>query len=179
MKRRTLKQMMQPKKRARVSWQTLHVLWREIVFARAHYKCEYPGCRVNAKILNPHHVIGKRTFSTKYDPDNGLCLCSYHHTGGNDAVHAGSITFWKTIFDHGVRTEAWLERLQEKAAITVKKSTFDREAHKEYLEGILREVRKNNASARIKGSYFTSYRKMCSSHESTPKRLSPQRRYAA
>ena len=142
MKRRTLKQMMKPHKRARVSWQTLHVLWREIVFMRAHYKCEYPGCRVNAKILNPHHVIGKRNFSTRYDPDNGLCLCSYHHTGGKEAVHAGAVTFWRKIFESGVRTEAWFERLQERAAISIKKSTFDREAHKEYLEGVLKELRK-------------------------------------
>ncbi len=138
MKRRTAKQ---PKKRAKVSWQTLHVLWREIIFERARYRCEYPGCTVNAKYMNPHHVLSKRHLVTKYDPDNGLCLCTRHHTGGDEAVHAGAVDFWDRIFSADVRTREWYEELRRRANTVIKAKDYDREGQKLYLERMLKEVK--------------------------------------
>lgn len=48
------------------------VLWSEIVKIRAGYKCELCGKKEN---LQSHHVFGRRANSTRFDTNNGVCLC--------------------------------------------------------------------------------------------------------
>lgn len=43
-------------------------------------KCLFPGCQVTdlAKLQNSHY-IGRATKSTRYDPENCISLCWFHH----------------------------------------------------------------------------------------------------
>lgn len=100
-----------------------HELWREIVYARANYRCEFPGCNKNIS-LNPHHIYSKGRFRhMRYDIDNGICLCSWHHTLGNEAAHK-DINFKEKITGKRgglvVRTEQFLQLLERKAMTTQK-----------------------------------------------------------
>ena len=91
-----------------------HELWREIVFARANYKCEYPGC-TNTHQLNPHHYRTKGAFPhLKYDIDNGIALCSWHHTLGGYSAHKDP-NFKDILIGSGVRTKEWASKLDLKA----------------------------------------------------------------
>jgi len=51
--------------------------WAKEVKERAGMKCEYCG-RIDT--LNSHHIFSRSNQSTRYDLDNGVCLCVAHHT---------------------------------------------------------------------------------------------------
>lgn len=54
----------------------LIALWQEIIKRRAKYFCEY--CRRTNR-LQAHHIFSKTNVGTRWDPSNGVCLCSGHH----------------------------------------------------------------------------------------------------
>jgi len=90
-------------------------LWREVVFLRAGYRCEYPGCRRgNREYLNPHHIYSRIHGSTKFDPDNGMCLCSGHHTLNENSAHHDP-EFKEIIIANGVRTREFYDKLRMRA----------------------------------------------------------------
>lgn len=91
-----------------------HELWRAIVFARANNKCEYPGC-VNTHQLNPHHYRTKGAFPhLRYDIENGIALCAWHHTLGGYSAHKDP-NFKDILISSGVRTKEWSQRIDLKA----------------------------------------------------------------
>lgn len=53
--------------------------WRKSVYKRDHHQCQWPGCSLKRK-LNAHHI---RTWANypalRFDVNNGITLCSYHH----------------------------------------------------------------------------------------------------
>lgn len=52
--------------------------WSYLVKVRAWNKCEIPWCtRWN---LNSHHIFTRMNYTTRFDLDNWICLCSRHHT---------------------------------------------------------------------------------------------------
>jgi len=62
-------------------------LWKECVKLRAHNKCEAPLCPVTKK-LNAAHIEDYNTHRfLRYDLNNGLCLCPFHHKWGADSAH--------------------------------------------------------------------------------------------
>ena len=61
-------------------------LWAELVKAKAGYKCEWWNCR-KIEYLNAHHLFSKSHFSTRYDLDNGMSLCSGHHSLNTNSAH--------------------------------------------------------------------------------------------
>lgn len=100
-----------------------HKLWREILYLRAGYKCEYYGCHREA--TQPHHIKTKgHCRHLRFDPDNGMALCYPHHKGSNDAAHS-DIHFKDKILGKypgfkAIRTEQWLELLDRKSGATQK-----------------------------------------------------------
>ncbi len=62
-------------------------LWKEIVKLRAEKRCENPPCK-KTKRLQAHHV---ESYSTnkflRYDPENGVCLCTTDHKFGRHSAH--------------------------------------------------------------------------------------------
>lgn len=91
----------------------LLALWREVVFKQAGGRCEYPGCR-KAEYLNAHHIYSRSHRSTRYDPSNGMCLCSGHHTLNRNSAHHDP-DFKEIIIAAGVRTREFYDRLRFRA----------------------------------------------------------------
>lgn len=75
--------------------------WSELVKLRAGNKCEYCGKK---SPLNSHHIFSRSKKSTRWLPENGICLCVGHHT------------FSSTFSAHLTPTEFtyWLERYKGK-----------------------------------------------------------------
>ena len=87
-------------------------LWAKLVKLRAHNKCEYPNCtKVNK--LDAHHIYGRTNYNCRYDLDNGVCLCSGHHTFRKDSAHNAPLDFLEKLITK--RGSAWFVRLRKKA----------------------------------------------------------------
>lgn len=103
-------------------------LWSEAVKLEAGNKCEMCG---EAKTLNSHHVYSRSRMSTRWDLQNGICLCAYHHTLGNESAHKSPMEFTEWIKDK--RGVAWYESLKNKVLRLVKPTL---EEKKEILQGL-------------------------------------------
>ena len=108
-------------------------LWADIVRERAGWRCEYPDCDIHATQLHPHHFYSRRHAAIRYDPDNGLCLCSHHHTMGSFSAHHDP-DFKDRIISTGVRTPEWNDKLREKRNMIVKNNKAFKEDAYEKLK---------------------------------------------
>ena len=94
-----------------VSDEYLLGVFLEIVGLRARWKCEFPGCPMFGKDLNPHHYFSRDNHSVRYNPDNGLWLCTPHHNGDLLSAHKSPDQFISIIILYEVRTQEWLDDL--------------------------------------------------------------------
>jgi len=120
------KNVLKPKKekRKKVSDRHLLKLWAEKVKERSGYRCEYPCCTVRTSQLHPHHIYSRRHAATRYDPDNGMCLCAHHHTLGSESAHHDP-DFKEKIIAGGVRTRVDFDFLRyKKETITKNNQEF-------------------------------------------------------
>jgi 5-methylcytosine-specific restriction endonuclease McrA len=68
----------------------LYKEWRQKIYKRDHFQCQWPNCKVKTK-LQAHHI---RTWADypglRYHPDNGITLCKNHHSmiRGQEDVYA-------------------------------------------------------------------------------------------
>jgi len=90
-------------------------LWAEAVKIAAGQKCEYCGI---SKSLNSHHIFSRTNLATRWDMDNGICLCVSHHVFGIFSAHKSPIEFIEWL--RTVRGEEWYERLRSKAKSVAK-----------------------------------------------------------
>ncbi|MCK4320968.1 hypothetical protein KAX08_00395 [candidate division WOR-3 bacterium] len=94
----------------------LDKLWAEIIKKRADYRCEYrePANRCKKMTyLNTHHIFSRSNLSVRWDLDNGVCLCSGHHTLNNNSAHKAPAEFIEWIKEMwGIE---WYENLRKKA----------------------------------------------------------------
>lgn len=67
-------------------------LWSKAVKARAGYKCEKENC--NNKDLQSHHVVSRTNYALRFDVENGVALCTYHHLFW---AHKDALAFTKWI----------------------------------------------------------------------------------
>jgi len=73
----------------------LYVRWAAAVKKRDHYVCQLCGAR---GALNSHHLNGWNTFpDERYDVDNGITLCLFHHDDFHNKYGRGGNT--KEQFD--------------------------------------------------------------------------------
>lgn len=56
-------------------------LWRDIIKTRANKKCE--RCS-RTEELHSHHIIKRTYWPTRWDLDNGICLCAICHKIAHD-----------------------------------------------------------------------------------------------
>ncbi len=92
--------------------------WSILVKLIAGMKCEYCG---DTRQLNSHHIYGRGNRSTRWDVDNGICLCVSHHTFSNNfSAHQTPIRFtdWLTA-KVGIK---FITKLNAKAHKTEKRS---------------------------------------------------------
>lgn len=54
-------------------------LWRQKIYSRDKYTCQWPGCNSKKKI-QAHHILKWSEYpGLRYHINNGICLCRYHH----------------------------------------------------------------------------------------------------
>ena len=140
---KTLEKLLSTKPTRKALERECMALWAMVVKKRANYVCEYWGCR-RTENLNAHHVFSRSRASTKFDIENGLCLCSYHHSLGNDSAHK-SPEFLKKVLGEiegyaPIRTEAWYQMLRLRANTPTK---LDLKMEKLYLQKELDKLDKS------------------------------------
>jgi len=57
----------------------LDELWKDLVKLRAGHKCEVCFNRNGYVQLHSHHIYHRGIYSTRWVPQNGVCLCASHH----------------------------------------------------------------------------------------------------
>lgn len=65
------------------------VRWSTEIKIYAGWVCEAPGCgELDKTLLEAHHIKPKEQYpELRYDPDNGKCLCIFHHA----MAHTGQV----------------------------------------------------------------------------------------
>jgi hypothetical protein len=77
-------------------------LWSKLVKIRAWFKCEYCWW----PWVNSHHLFTRNNYATRFDLDNGVCLCKWHHTMSSKfSAHKTPM-----IFDEWIISKRWQER---------------------------------------------------------------------
>ena len=109
--------------------------WALLVKLRAGMKCEIPNCK-HRPTLNSHHIFSRRNTSTRWDLDNGICLCVGHHTMGSELAHGNGI--WFTYFLEEYKGSDFIDDLSKKAHSTKKWMKFEKE---ELLDELLNEIK--------------------------------------
>ena len=80
--------------------------WSKLVKKAWGNKCAY--CSTD-KNLNSHHLFTRTNWSTRYDLDNGICLCVAHHTFSSKfSAHKTPLEFaerfkelkWEEFYDN-------------------------------------------------------------------------------
>ena len=77
-------------------------LWSLVVRQRANHTCVKCGRVVipgSGNAMNAHHLIGKGSRSTRWDLENGICLCAGCHRMKTDAAHRQPEKFKKWVMD--------------------------------------------------------------------------------
>lgn len=89
---------------------SLDNLWSKIVKIRAGNKCEVCG---KTDGLNSHHIFSRSNHSTRWDVQNGVCLCVSHHVFGNFSAHKAPIEFVEWL--KSKRDDDWYFDLRRRA----------------------------------------------------------------
>ena len=97
------------KKQSSISFLTKKAdkLWSEAVKINYLYKCAYCG---RTEFLNSHHLFTRSRKSTRWDLDNWMCLCSWHHTLSSEfSAHQTSLEFFEWL--EWLRGRDWINEL--------------------------------------------------------------------
>ena len=108
----------------------LDKLWSAIILTTG--RCDKCGSKYN---LDPHHIFIRGNRSTRWDLDNGICLCSDCHTAAPYAAHRNINGFRKWLIEE--RGQAWFDDLNFRAHKTVYWSTIELEMKLEVLKEVL------------------------------------------
>lgn len=69
-----------PRRQAAPTIKSLDALWSELVKLRAARECQLWGYSIRCStVLNSHHMMSRRHWGTRWEPENGACLCAAHH----------------------------------------------------------------------------------------------------
>lgn len=55
----------------------MDTMWSRAVKEKDFYTCLVPGCE--RADIQSHHIFSRKNHSTRWDLDNGVCLCKGHH----------------------------------------------------------------------------------------------------
>jgi hypothetical protein len=113
-----------------ISIKRLDDLWAKVVKCRARGRCEYCG---KTTTLNSHHIFSRSNKTTRWDVNNGICLCVAHHVFSNMSAHKAPIEFVEWLKEK--RGEQWYEELRQRAKSVVRK--IDKQQIREELEQLL------------------------------------------
>lgn len=107
--------------------------WSKLVKLQGGMKCEYCGKETT---LNSHHIYSRSKRSTRWDVDNGICLCVSHHTFNSGfSAHKTPLEFIDWLKEY--KGEQFIIKLKHKANQTQKFFKFEKE---ELLDKLLKEI---------------------------------------
>lgn len=126
-----------PKKVSKTSLEKkLDNLWSEAVKIKAGNICEYCSRK---DTLNSHHIISRANKTTRWDLENGVCLCVSHHTFSNIfSAHLTPLEFVDWIYN--TRGKKEINQLRKESQKKADLSISKLQEIKTYLE----EYIKNN-----------------------------------
>lgn len=103
-------------------------LWSKIIKHKAGWKCE--KCGRDGLGLNSHHIFSRRFKNTRWDLDNGICLCVACHF----MAHQRSIEFAEWIIKS---KKNQYEKI--KFHSTIRHRKVDMKSLKLYLENVIKK----------------------------------------
>jgi hypothetical protein len=104
--------------------------WAEAIKVRAGFRCEYCGKREN---LNSHHIFTRSRKATRWELNNGCCLCvGCHIFSSKFSAHKTPIEF--THWLEKTKGVKWLEELQQMSNEVYRPSVEELEEHLIYLQ---------------------------------------------
>lgn len=75
----------------------LYIKWRNQVYTRDKYKCQWPYCD-SKKQLNAHHIKNWANFpGLRFLVENGITLCRIHHDQIKGIEEAYASTFMRIV----------------------------------------------------------------------------------
>jgi len=92
------------KKSKKTETRELDLIWKTKVKERDNHRCQVCGKKLEPKSCHAHHLLpkhlkGKKT-GLRWDIDNGITLCPYHHKFGPYAAHQNAIWFYGWLNEH-------------------------------------------------------------------------------
>jgi len=112
--------------------------WSKLVKLRAGMKCEIQGCK-HKPTLNSHHIFSRKNAATRWDVNNGICLCVGHHTMSSKfSAHGNSIAF--TYWLEEYKGSDFIDELSDKAHSVKKWFKFEKEELLEELNKQIKEI---------------------------------------
>ena len=99
--------------------------WSKKVKEIAKGKCEYCS---STHYLNSHHIFSRKFLNTRFDINNGVCLCAAHHL---PFAHHKSLEF--SIWVISTRGDEWYDDLVIKSRVV--KPILDIEKIEKELNG--------------------------------------------
>lgn len=107
--------------------------WSLLVKLKAGMACEYCG---KTSYLNSHHIFSRSKRSTRWNVDNGICLCVSHHTFNSGfSAHKTPLEFIDWLINK--KGTPYIDRLRIKANTTSKLHKFEKEI---LLDVLLKEI---------------------------------------
>ena len=101
-------------------------LWSKLIKIRAWFRCEYCW---KTNYLNSHHIFTRNNYTTRFDLDNGICLCSGCHTMSQKfSAHKTPLEFAERII-----AKRWQERYDNLKAKSKQTWNKDYDAIEKYL----------------------------------------------
>lgn len=103
--------------------------WSKLVKLKAGERCEVCG---KIRHLNSHHIFSRAKRSTRWDVENGVCLCVGCHVGNNFSAHKTPLPFADWIKKQ--RGENWYNLLLYKSNQISKLHKFEKEQKLKLLQ---------------------------------------------
>ena len=108
----------------------LDVAWSEAVKIRASYRCEYCGKK---EYLNSHHIFTRSRKATRWELENGCCLCVGCHTFSSKfSAHKTGIQYTHWLEEK--KGKKWVETLQRMSNEIYRPTLEEMEETLTYLE---------------------------------------------
>lgn len=82
------------KKSKKAEIKELDEMWKQKVKDRDNWCCQVCKKKVTGRNCNAHHILPRTLKKTRWDTNNGMTLCAYHHTLGMWSAHKNAIWFY-------------------------------------------------------------------------------------
>lgn len=116
----------------------LDKLWSEYIRLRAKEKCEY--CGKPGPYLNSHHIYSRSKLSTRWDENNGVSLCSGHHTlSSGFSAHKTPLEFVEWLYQY--KGQEFMDKLRFASKQIFKPDIEWYEQQIVYFESCLKDMR--------------------------------------